>query len=358
MASWAARGRLDAELSVYREHARRVAAQPAPDTLISVVMPTHNRASVLPRAIDSVLAQSHERLELIVVDDASSDETPDVIGGFADPRVRSLRMSAASGGSGARNAGLDAARGDVIAYLDDDNEMDPSWLRTVAWAFEHHPRAEVAYGALILDDGRLPRLYHPRWDPDDIDHGNPVDQNALAHRAGLPGAYYDERLRYGSDWDIAHRLTRERDPLRLPAVAARYELSGERLSSAVPARRAFYELSRELRGRRRLRVAAEGVDSAGLKREAQLVPVVPWPQERPDVLLSSGGPSSASLLRRAGAVGVPVVVVGDAPVSWPVIAALDSIPSVRELRAVVEADIAARVWGFGADGAAPDALAA
>ena len=163
-------------------------------------------------------------------------------------------------------------------------------------------------------------------------------------------------MRYGSDWEIAHRLTRESDPLRLPAVAARYQLSGERLSSATPARRAFYELSRDLRARRPLRVAAQGVGSAGLEREAQLVPVAPWPQARPDVLLT--GPPSASLLRRAGAVGVPVVVVGEAQLGWPVIAALDGVPTARELRAVVEADIAARVWGFGADGAAPDALAA
>jgi glycosyltransferase involved in cell wall biosynthesis len=93
---------------------------PAP-ALISVILPTHNRAALLPRAIRSVLAQSHRELELIVVDDCSSDDTPQVVAAIADPRLRYLRLTHSHHAAGARNAGIAAARGEFIAFQDDDD---------------------------------------------------------------------------------------------------------------------------------------------------------------------------------------------------------------------------------------------
>jgi hypothetical protein len=358
--SWARRARIEPDLRELRETAALVAALPPSDTFVSVVMPTRDRAELLPRAIASVRAQSHANFELIVVDDASVDETPAVIAAIDDPRVRSLRMAEATGGSGARNAGLRAARGELVAYLDDDNLMAPLWLRAVAWAFEREPCAALLYGALVLDDGELPQVHQPRWNREHMDHGNLIDQNALAHRAGLAGAWFDEGRRYGADWELAHRLTRDCEPLRLPALAARYALDGGRVSSEPAARRAFYELSRELRARRELRVAVAGVDASGLAG-AHVTSVQPWPAELPDVLLVAAAERGLrSLLARARVAGVPVVLVGRprAPASdsaaprvgaagSPVIANLEGVPSAGDLRALVEDDLATRVWGLG-----------
>ena len=131
---------------------RWLAAAPVESTtLISVVMPTRNRRPYLERAIASVLAQRHVALELVVVDDGSTDGTAELLAAIDDLRVRVLR-TAGVGTAAARNLALDAARGEIVAYLDDDNLMDPGWLRAVAWAFARWPDTELLYGARIIED--------------------------------------------------------------------------------------------------------------------------------------------------------------------------------------------------------------
>lgn len=92
--------------------------------LISVVVPTHNRSDLLPRAIRSVLEQTDVHLECIVVDDASADDTPEVVRQCHDTRLVYLRHESNRGASATRNTGISHARGDLIAFLDDDDE----WL--------------------------------------------------------------------------------------------------------------------------------------------------------------------------------------------------------------------------------------
>jgi glycosyltransferase involved in cell wall biosynthesis len=93
-------------------------------------MPTHNRSDLLPRAARSVLAQTHSDLELIIVDDASSDRTPEVVSGLVavDSRVRFIRSERNVDAPEARNIGIRAARGEYIAFLDDDDEWLPEKL--------------------------------------------------------------------------------------------------------------------------------------------------------------------------------------------------------------------------------------
>jgi glycosyltransferase involved in cell wall biosynthesis len=93
---------------------------------VSVVIPTYNRAARVQRAIDSVLAQTVGDVEVIVVDDGSTDETPRVLAGYG-PRIRALRQ-ANLGVSAARNAGIAHARGHWIALLDSDDEWLPDKL--------------------------------------------------------------------------------------------------------------------------------------------------------------------------------------------------------------------------------------
>ena len=95
---------------------------------VSVIVPTHNRASMLPRAVDSVLAQTFTDFELIIVDDASEDETPEVVAGMTDPRIRPFRHSHNRKLAATRNTGIANARGEYVAFLDDDDEFLPTKL--------------------------------------------------------------------------------------------------------------------------------------------------------------------------------------------------------------------------------------
>src|ERR1051325_6685298 len=102
----------------------RLADQPD----ISVVLATYNRAARLPRAIASVLAQEGARFELIVVDDASTDGTRAYLATLSDPRIRAVHAEPNGGPSAARNLGLQAARAELVAFLDSDDAYRPGRL--------------------------------------------------------------------------------------------------------------------------------------------------------------------------------------------------------------------------------------
>jgi glycosyltransferase involved in cell wall biosynthesis len=91
---------------------------------VSVVIPTYNRASCLGRALQSALRQSLKNLELIVVDDGSTDNSESIVRSFNDPRVRYVQQARNAGAAAARNTGVAQARGEFIAFLDSDDE----WL--------------------------------------------------------------------------------------------------------------------------------------------------------------------------------------------------------------------------------------
>ena len=98
----------------------------------SVVIATYRRAHLLSRAIDSVLNQTFTDFELLVVDDASPDDTELVVRAYGDGRVRYVRCARIRGGAGARNVGVRQARGEFIAFLDDDDEIYlVSWRRCI-----------------------------------------------------------------------------------------------------------------------------------------------------------------------------------------------------------------------------------
>lgn len=119
---------------------------------VSVVIPTHNRARLLPRTLASALGQQDVDVEVIVVDDGSTDATPDLLRSMEEPRLRVVRHPVSRGVALARNAGIEVASGPWVAFLDDDDIWAPHKLtRQLAAACE--TQASFVYcSAAILDE--------------------------------------------------------------------------------------------------------------------------------------------------------------------------------------------------------------
>ena len=121
---------------------------------VTVVITTYNRAGLLPRAVESVLAQTYTDYEIIIVDDCSSDNTQEVIAGFDDPRIHSFRHERNRGLSAARNTAIFNARGEYVALLDDDDEWLPVNLELRVRRFDRaSSKVGLVYGWRdVVDD--------------------------------------------------------------------------------------------------------------------------------------------------------------------------------------------------------------
>jgi glycosyltransferase involved in cell wall biosynthesis len=190
---------------------------------VSVVIPTYNRAARVRRAIDSVLAQTVPDVEVIVVDDGSSDETPQVLAAFGS-RIRVLRQ-ANRGVSAARNAGIALARGRWVALLDSDDEWLPEKLeRQLGWVESAPPGSigvcftdcaivgdsapdgtlfgEAAFrcaaGGAVVDDAAAAV----------ISRRHVIHTSSLLIERGLlePGPAFDPALKVAEDTDLLFRL--------------------------------------------------------------------------------------------------------------------------------------------------------
>lgn len=128
--------------------------------LVSVIIPTHNRAQIIGRAIESALGQTYPRLEVVVADDGSSDDTKSVVEGYGS-RVVYIRQANA-GVSAARNFGLRHARGEFVAFLDSDDAWRPWKVETQIAALARLPQAGVVWtdmAAVDEDDRTIESRY-------------------------------------------------------------------------------------------------------------------------------------------------------------------------------------------------------
>jgi SAM-dependent methyltransferase len=126
--------------------------------LVSIILPTFNRAGRIGAAIRSVITQTHRTWELLVIDDASTDDTASIVASYADPRIFLVTLPFNCGSPARpRNIGLQLARGDYVAYIDDDNTWRPEHLQHLLAAILARPGAVAAYGgkAHHLPDGRM-----------------------------------------------------------------------------------------------------------------------------------------------------------------------------------------------------------
>lgn len=205
---------------------------------ISVILPCWNRADLVPRAVASALTQSVAPHEILVIDDGSTDGSADRLGArfpeaVARGALRVLRRPH-EGVSAARNAGLAAATGDIIAYLDSDNSWDPDHLLFACAGLFAARRSgsdtpQLAYTALNrhnLAEGWSDILWQP-FDRTALEAANYIDLNAVVHVRALTEARggFDPHLTRLVDWDLLLRLTRDTAPVAVPVVTVQYLLT-------------------------------------------------------------------------------------------------------------------------------------
>ena len=139
------------------------------EPLVSIIVPTFNRADFLPRALHSLLCQTVEpaSYEVVVVDNNSTDATGEIVKLTAREHA-AIRyvLELRQGVSHAKNAGLEAARGSIVAYIDDDAIAAPDWLRIIIHSFEHvRPAPHVVGGpAIPLFVGQRPLWYRDSYE--------------------------------------------------------------------------------------------------------------------------------------------------------------------------------------------------
>jgi teichuronic acid biosynthesis glycosyltransferase TuaG len=153
--------------------------------LVSVIMPAYNAATTIRRSIDSVLAQTRRDLELIIVDDGSTDSTQALVEEYAraDTRVRLHRQVTNAGVAAARNAGIERAQGEYVAFLDSDDWWHPRKLELQIEQMQASD-ARVSYCAYqrIDEDGRLLSSIQP---PSVLTHADMLRSNFIGNLTGV-----------------------------------------------------------------------------------------------------------------------------------------------------------------------------
>ncbi|MFO1058505.1 MAG: glycosyltransferase family 2 protein [Dongiaceae bacterium] len=200
---------------------------------VSVVLPTWNRAATLPRAIRSVLDQTHGALELIVVDDGSTDATREVVAALAEPRLRYLPFERNRGQAAARNAGIAASTADLVAFQDSDDIWMPEKLARQLEALRARPDLAGVYGDLRRHqaDGQVFVIIAPDLAPGRYFDRRPSlyqtfglgIQSCLLRRTALAAAGgFREDMRCYEDLELLLRLAREHRLQRIPLVLVDY----------------------------------------------------------------------------------------------------------------------------------------
>ncbi len=214
-----------------RRHLAQRHARLPDTTLVSIIMPTYNRAACIGNAVRSALAQSYPTFELIVVDDGGEDDTAAVIEAFNDPRIQYFRLEQNQGAAAARNLGLERAQGEFITYLDSDNTMEPDFLRILLGELLATQRADMVYCAQNIHAGdsgsgaaRLEAVRYATFSRSVLENRNYIDLGVLLHRRALieRSGGFNEQMQRLIDWEFLLRLSERQAPKAIPCVLSNY----------------------------------------------------------------------------------------------------------------------------------------
>jgi glycosyltransferase involved in cell wall biosynthesis len=210
---------------------------------VSVVIPTHDRRAWLELTLRSVLRQHHDVLEVIVVDDGSTDDTAETLAGLSDPRVRVVRHDTPRGVGASRNEGAARAKGEWIAFVDDDDLWAPDKLVRQLEAANATGRAWVYAGSVHVDEHSRIVGGQPPPPPEAVARlitrynvipggcSNVIVRRHAFERAGP----FDLRLRNTEDWEMWIRLNGHGPPAWVPRPLVGYRVHGGQASLDVAA---------------------------------------------------------------------------------------------------------------------------
>jgi glycosyltransferase involved in cell wall biosynthesis len=188
---------------------------------VSVVIPTCNRPDLIKKAVQTVLVQTYQDFEIIIVDDGMKERAKKSIDEIHDPRIVYLQNEKSLGGGGARNVGIRAAKGEYVAFLDDDDEWLPEKLEVQVRAFETcGPEVSIVFCGVSAYDKNNNHLYTKL--PNEQGVVRPHDRllrkcyiwtssimmrTVFRKKEGL----FDETLKKNQEWDLELRLAKVTD---------------------------------------------------------------------------------------------------------------------------------------------------
>ena len=208
---------------------------------VSVVIPTHNRAHLIGPSIASVLQQTFQDFEILVVDDASTDSTEEVVRSMADSRIRYLKHATNRHVSAARNTGILNSRGDLVAFLDDDDEWLPTKLELQVGLLDVcAPVVGGIYTGFVTEDRSVGKVL---WTITPTARGHILHELCRLNCIGTASTVvlrknsleevglFDESIEYGEEYDLWIRLARRFDFTFLAEPLVRYSVHGKQLST-------------------------------------------------------------------------------------------------------------------------------
>jgi len=180
---------------------------------VSVIIPTHNRAEFLRSAITSVLNQTLQDFEIVIIDDASKDHTQEVIANFNDARIKAIHNQFSKGDAGTRNIGVINSNGEYIAFLDDDDEWLPEKLKIQTCLLDNSPPEVGGFCThsyiIETESGRVSSVFNP--ERSDLTKENFIRTSSILLRrecfeqCGL----FDESMPTSSDYDMWIRISKK-----------------------------------------------------------------------------------------------------------------------------------------------------
>jgi glycosyltransferase involved in cell wall biosynthesis len=206
--------------------------------VVSIIIPTKNRAHYLVAAIESVLNQSFRDFELLIIDGASIDNTQSVVASFSDSRIRYFRQEIDTGVSAARNFGIVNSTGEFIAFLDDDDMWLPEKLHRQLKTLQNNEDVGLIYSAsyfCLFKKGKIKQVFRPK-----MIHAYPkiLERNYIGNCSEVlirrkcfdVAGFFDEDLPAAEDWDMWIRLSRKSKFCCLDEPSVIYRLHKKRLS--------------------------------------------------------------------------------------------------------------------------------
>lgn len=192
---------------------------------ISVIVPVYNHERYIRQAIDSVLAQTFTNFEIIVIDDGSTDSSRCIIASYDDPRIRRVYHQRNLGIPHTQNEGLSLARGEYIAWLDDDDYAHPHRLAKQAAFLDDNPNVALvgSWRKGVDDEGKILKTIKLPCAPDEIRAALlfrcAVPQSSITARSAILKSYgYRDEFLVGHDYDLLVRLVGAHKLANLPEV--------------------------------------------------------------------------------------------------------------------------------------------